>query len=278
MLFQLLIATLFVFQTQAGRGGGGGEALPPPPAFHEPTPFERFVDTLNLDDKKQLPDVEKLFTATAAETAPIGRDMIRLRLRLFELDGKPDETAPVLAAYTASATKLTAVEARTFQQVFALLNRNQQSKSADAFLLMAGLLDLPMPRAGGRRGGAATTSLTRMELLTAMFTLDGSQKKQVKSIMDAEFKAQAALRDQWTTSRGVIGLAIQTGRSPAEIDQAVSAHVAQAVTMTTEEMKTLARITTVLTAEQNANVPAIHASVYLMRGAFTGKKWDVTPE
>ena len=285
MLSHLLIASLLLFQSQQGgasRGGNGGGALPPPPAFHEPTPFERFVDKLDLDSKTQLPDVEKIFTTASAETTPIGRELIQLRLRMFELDSKPGEMAPVLAAYTTSATKMTAVEARTFQQVYALLNAKQQTKSADAFLLMAGLLDPPLPRAGrgDRRGGGGggTENMTRMEFLTALFTLDGSEKKQVKSIMDAESKAAASLRDQWTTSRGVVGLAIQNGKGPADLDQAVSAHAAHAVAMAALEMKVLARIVAVLTPEQQAKIPAIQASVFLMRGAFTGKKWDTTPE
>lgn len=278
---QLLIAMLLVFQSQGGRGGGGGGALPPSPSYHEPTPFERFVDKLDLDSKKQLPDVSKIFTAASAESTPIGREMIQLRLRLLDLDGKPDDAAPVLAAYTTAATKMTGLEARTFQQVYALLTSKQQPKSADAFLLMTGLLDVAVPRAsrGDRRGGGGgEASQTRMELLTSLFTLDGSQKKQVKSIMDAESKAQAPLRDQWTTSRAAIGTAIQAGKGPADIDQAVATHAAQAASMASVEMKTLARIVAVLTAEQKAKTAAIQVSVYMMRGAFAGKKWDITPD
>jgi Spy/CpxP family protein refolding chaperone len=273
---------LLVLQSQqGGRGGDGGGALPPPPAFHEPTPFERFVDKLNLDSKQQLPDVAKIFTATIAETTPVGREMVQLRLRMIEVDGKPDEAAPVLAAYTTAATKLTGIEARTYQQVYALLKKDQQTKSAEAFLLMEGLLDVPLPRAaqGDRRGGGGggAASLSRMELLTSLFGLEGGQKKQVKSIMDAESKAAASLRDQWTATRAAIGTAIQAGKGPFDIDQAVSRHAADATLMASAEMKALVKIMAVLTAEQKAKVVAIQASAFFMRGAFTGKKWDTTP-
>ena len=269
---ELLIAMVLLFQTAGGRGGGGGGALPPSPAFREPTPFERFVAKLDLDDKKQLPDVEKIFTTASAESTAVGRELIQLRLRMV------DDAAPVVGAYTAAATKMGGVEARTFQQVYALLTTNQQKKSADAYLLMAGLLDVALPRApqGARGGGAA--SLTRMDFLISAFTLDGAQKKQVKSIMDADYKAAKPLREQWIASRTAIGLAIQSAKTPAELDQAVSAHAAQAAAMAAAEANALAKITAVLTAEQKAKTVAIQASVYVLRGAFAGKKWDTTPD
>ena len=268
---------LLLFQSQAGGRQPVAAAGLPPSAVHELTPFERFVDKLELDDKKQLPDVVKIFSGSAAPGAAIGREMIQARLRMVDLDGKP-EAAPVLEAYTAAVAKMTSLDARAFQQVYALLQKNQQSKAPDAFVLTAGLLDVSLPRTAGRRAGPNDPRPTRLELLTALFTLDGGQKKQVKSIMDAEFKASSPARDQWNASRLAIGAAIQSGKAAAEIDAAVAKHAADATTMAVAEARALAKIVAALTPEQKANAAAIQSAVFHLRLAFTGKKWDVSPE
>ena len=273
-----LLAALLLFQSQAGGRQTGGYDGPPLTGTHEPTAFERFADKLSLDDTRQLPDVAKILSAAAAQGAAIGREMISARLRLIELDGKPEATA-VLDAFTAASAKLTALDARTYQQVYAILDKGQQSKSADAFLLTAGLLDVALPRAGrgGRGAGGNDIRPTRMELLTAVFTLDGAQKKQVKSIMDAESKASSAARDQWTASRMAIGKAIQSGAA-ADIEQAVSKHAADAAQMAAAEARAMAKIVALLTPEQKANASALQRAVFDMRLAFASKKWDVSPE
>lgn len=278
MVSYLLIATLMLFQGQAGakQKTAGGPA--PTFAVHEPTAFERFAEKLNLDDTKQLPEVAKIFSAAAAPGAAIGRDMIMGRLRLIELDGQP-AAGPALDALTASAAKLTALDVKTYQQVYALLDKGQQSKTPDAFVLTAGLLDVSAPRAGrgGGRGGGNDMPPTRMELLTAAFPLDGNQKKQVKAIMDDEFKASSAARDQWIASRSAIGKAIQAGAAAA-IDQAVAKHAADAAAMAAAEARAMAKIVALLTPEQKANASGLQQAVYGMRLAFAGKKWDVSPE
>ncbi|TAK15850.1 MAG: periplasmic heavy metal sensor [Acidobacteria bacterium] len=275
-MLHIVIAMLLVFQGQAG-GRRPAAAAGEPPRPGELTPFERFVEKLELDEK-QLPEVGKIFTAGAAEAAPTGREMIQARLRLVDLDGKPDDAAPVVAGLTAAALKMTTIDVRTYQRVHALLVKGQQSKSAEAFLMMAGLLDVATPRAGGRRGGGPGGGLTRMELLTAMFSLDGNAKKQVKSILDADYKAAASARDQWTATRTAIGTAIQSGKEPAAIEQAVTAHAPAASAVAVLEMKALAKILAALTPEARANTAAVQMAVYALRGAFSGKKWDVAPE
>lgn len=278
MTIYLLAASLMLFQSTAGGRPQSEAAGPPIAAAHEPTPFERFAEKLSLDENKQLPATAKILSGGAAEGSPIGREMIQARLRLIDLDGKP-EAAAVLDAFTASARKLTALDVKTFQQIYALLKKGQQSKSPEAFVLTAGLLDMSTPRtAGAGRRSLADIRPGRLELLTTLFTLTGDQKKQVKSVMDAEYKASSSARDQWTASRMAIGKLIQSSGAPAEIDQAVAKHAADATLMAAAESRALAKIVALLTPEQKANTAAIQMAVFHMRLAFAGKKWDVAPE
>jgi len=277
MPIYLLIASLVLFQGVGRPKTEPGAEGPPIAKAHEPTPFERFSEKLALDDKKQLPDVGKILSAASASGNAIGREMAQARIRLIELDGKP-EAAPALEAFTASSAKMTALDAKTFQQVYALLDKSQQSKAPDAFLLTAGLLDLAAPRLGGNQRSLADIRPTRMELFTAVFALEGDQKKQVKTILDAEYKASSAARDAWTASRLAIGKAIQTGAAPADLDAAVAKHAADSAAMAAAEARAMAKIAAVLTPEQKAKAGAIPVAAQFMRLAFAGKKWDVSPE
>lgn len=280
MFIQIAVALLLIATPQQGRGGNGGGAMPPPVSVQDPTPFELFVDKLDLDDKTQQQDTAKIFTGSAAEAAVIGKDVTSLRARMIETAMASGDLAPVVAAYTATSTKLTGLEVRTFQQVFALLQKKQQSKGAEAFVLMAGLLDPALPGSqGGRRGrgGFGGGGATRFEVLTSLLKLEGDQKKQAKSIMDAEYKSAAATRDAWGKSRAAVGMAIQNGQAQPEIDQAITKHAADASAMAAIEMQALAKILAVLPSEQKNNT-AIQTAIFAMRRAFTGKKWDVTPD
>lgn len=271
----LLAASLLLLQGSGIRQPAGSQG-PPLTGTHEPTSFERFVDKLALDDK-QLPDTGKIFSAAAAPGTAIGRDMIAARLRLVDVDGKP-EAAPVMDALNAAALKLTALDAKTFQQVYALLEKGQQKSAPEGFVLSAGLLDMSTPRAaGGRRAGPNDPRPTRLDLIVALFTLTGDQKKQVKTILDADHKAAASMRDQWTASRTAVGKAIQSGVQ-ADVDAAVTKHAPDAAQMAAAEARALAKIIAVLTPEQKANTAAIQTSVFHLRLVFAGKKWDVSPE
>ena len=117
-----------------------------------------------------------------------------------------------------------------------------------------------------------------MELFTAVFALEGDQKKQVKTILDAEYKASSAARDAWTASRLAIGKAIQSGAAPADLDAAVAKHAADSAAMAAAEARAMAKIAAVLTPEQKAKAGAIPVAAQFMRLAFAGKKWDVSPE
>ena len=138
--------------TQGGGGGGGGMGGG---ASTDPTPFEQFVSKLKLDSKNQLPEVEKTFQEAANGAYSTSQELVTLRARMVELDGKRGELAPVTTAFSAAAARMARAEVMAFKQVQKLLKPDQASKSADAFVLMAGLFNAPTPRAPRtmRRGG-----------------------------------------------------------------------------------------------------------------------------
>jgi hypothetical protein len=119
----------------------------------DPTPFEQFVSKLKLDSKKQLPEVVKIFTAAATEAWPISQDLIKLRAQMVDFDGKPDQLAPVVAAFNAASARMVAVEVKALKQTQALLKPDQMAKSGEAFVLMAGLFNPPTPRQSRSTGG-----------------------------------------------------------------------------------------------------------------------------
>lgn len=138
---------------------------------------------------------------------------------------------------------------------------------------------------GGRGGGGAESAgprtpqpATRMTALTTAFSLDENQKKQIKTIFDDGYKAAEPLRQSLTKTRTALGVAIQTGKSQAVIDEATQTYALQATAMTQAEIKALAKVLQVLTPEQRANPGAMQSATYMMRGIFFGKKWDMTPD
>jgi hypothetical protein len=132
---------------------------------------------------------------------------------------------------------------------------------------------------GGMRGGTGMgPAPTRLLALTAIFVLSDEQKKQVKEILDAEYKAAAALREELAKSRETIGLAIRDEQGQSVIDEAVSEYSTPVGAMAAAEMKALAKIITTLDHEAPPSSTAIQTAAYIMRGAFIGKKWDTTPD
>jgi hypothetical protein len=122
----------------------------------EPTQFEQFASKLKLDEKTQVPEVQRIFMSAAADASVFEREMMRQRLKMLDVAEKPEELAQAIEAYSAAAAKMTTVEVRAFDEVRGLLKPNQLSRTVDAFAIMAGIFHPPTPRATGgtgRRGG-----------------------------------------------------------------------------------------------------------------------------
>jgi Spy/CpxP family protein refolding chaperone len=131
---------------------------------------------------------------------------------------------------------------------------------------------------GGGGGGVSAALPTRLDLLVAGFTLTKDQEKQIKTILDADYKAAAPIKKQLIDSRMALGMAIQTNKSEAEIQTATQEYAKHATAMTQAETKALAKVVKVLTIEQRQNEAVMAGAVGMMRGIFYGKKWDIAPD
>ena len=110
-------------------------------------------------------------------------------------------------------------------------------------------------------------------------TLSKDQKDDAKRIMEDASKTAEPARARLASTSAALGAAIQSGQQ-ADIAAAVTAHAAEITTMTSLEMKTLARVLDLLTSEQRQTVQTtgIRAPFYLFRGAFLEQKWNVAPK
>ena len=142
------------------KGGGGGITGPgsvessvmATEGARAMTPFEQFADKLNLDEKTQVPQASQIFKAAADEAAPVAVQMLQLRQALLNADLQSADVKSVLDQYTGAAAKMSRIEADSFAKVYALLKPNQQSKAAQAFVLMAGFFQSGPVSSRGRRG------------------------------------------------------------------------------------------------------------------------------
>jgi len=131
---------------------------------------------------------------------------------------------------------------------------------------------------GAPGGGRAAQAATRLDILTAAFSLQDEQKKQVKSILDDGYKAAEPLRDALTKTRAVLAKAVQNEKDQAAIDAATTAYAKNATAMAQAEVKAVAEVLKALTPQQRGNQTAVQSFVYVSRGMFYGKKWDMAPD
>jgi hypothetical protein len=251
---------------RGGSAEGRGSGAPP---MRVNTPFEDFVEALRLDDRSQVPETQRLMTGGASGAAGLVKEMIQARQQLLNLEanGRAEEKGPVLAAYANEAARMAAAEAATFGQVYALLRPNQHSRAPRAFDQMAGFF-FPQPdlrRVGRSASGAA---LGRLDILTNLFSLDGDQKREIRTWLDAAHKAQADTRKGLADTRAALLDAVRAGGDQAAIDAAAAAYATHVTTMTDAEMAVFAKILLRLSPEQRDDQQAVGTAFHLMRGIF----------
>ena len=117
---------------------------------------EQIVEKLKLK-KEQVEEFEKALSAGMEEAAPVRMKLDQARGQMTNalLQAKGEaEVKQARDAWIAASAEMTAIETKAFGKIYAGLKPNQQSKAAEAFVLMAGIFD-PAPSAGrgaGRRG------------------------------------------------------------------------------------------------------------------------------
>ena len=134
-------------------------------------------------------------------------------------------------------------------------------------------------RGGGGPGGpGGAFPLSRMEMLTENFKLEGDKKKEVRTVLDDALKSAEPVRLALLAAHTALGTAVQAGKGQAEIDAAAHTYAVQAAAMTRLEMQAMAKVLAIADPELK-NATAIQAAFFMARGMFLKKgKWDEIPE
>ncbi len=140
-----------------GRGGGGGDMGGGGGGMsaRKLSKLELFADKLKLNNKEQGPEIEKILTDAVQEAAPVRTQLERGRAALTEslINKKGDDEFKKLEeAYTGLVVQVTAIEAKAFAQILALLKDNQKGKAGQAFEYLDSYFD--EAQSAGGRGGA----------------------------------------------------------------------------------------------------------------------------
>jgi len=146
-----------------------------------------------------------------------------------------------------------------------------------AAILTASLASAQWGGRGGATGGGDMSprrdqpSQTRMDRITAMLELDGEQRKQVKAILDDGQKEAAPLRDQLAAAQSAVAQAVQAGKGEDELGKTVDTYAALDTQMTGIELRSLAKVSHALRAEQQTKLAGLF---WMMRGIFKNKNWN----
>jgi hypothetical protein len=134
-----------------GGGGGGGPVVR--------SPFDLFVDELDLE-KDQVPALTTLLQSVETEAAALFQELLMRRQDMLNVETNRSSDPGPSGAYAAAATKLMALEARVFGEIYVQLTPKQKEKAERAEkgferleVLFKIALSAPGGRAGGGRGG-----------------------------------------------------------------------------------------------------------------------------
>ncbi len=125
---------------------------------------------------------------------------------------------------------------------------------------------------GESMGGMPMMGLTnRLETITQILQLDKNQKKFVKTTFDEAQKEAAPVRDQLVKGHEAIGAAVDSGKSPEDVNKLISEHTALEAQMTQIELKAFAKVFLQLNQTQQGNSRILFQ---MMRGIFSEKNWN----
>lgn len=244
------------------------------------TPFEDFVEALRLDLRSQVPETQRLMVEGSTGASALVNELVQARQQLLNLEAndRAADKGPVLEAYKSGAARMAAAEAATFVQVYALLRPNQQSRAPRGFDQMAGFF-FPQANPGPAGRSASGAALGRLDILTNLLSLDGNQKREIRTWLDAAHKAQADTRKGLADTRLALLDAIRAGGDQAAIDTAAAAYAAHVTAMADAEMAVLAQILLRLSPEQRGDQQAVSTAFLLMRGIFVdNRRWNIVPD
>ena len=137
-----------------GRGGGTGGGDVGGGGAGTRSPFDLLVEELDLDQKTQVPAVAALLDQSEREAAALFQELVARRQDLLNVETNRSNDPGPAAAFTAAVTKLMALEARVFGDIYAQLTPKQKQKAAKGFDRLEALFKNTLSTSGGApRGG-----------------------------------------------------------------------------------------------------------------------------
>ena len=121
------------------RGGGmnGGGMMGNRPSSR----MELFSDMLNLN-KDQKKQVKSIMDEGQKDAVPVKEEMTKSRLALAEAatSGKTgDDLKPLETHYAEAEAKMHQIELNSFAKIYLLLDKDQQAKAGQLFVMMSGV-------------------------------------------------------------------------------------------------------------------------------------------
>jgi Spy/CpxP family protein refolding chaperone len=134
----LALATLGFAQGKKGGGGGNYGDFPMTP--DTVSRLDQFSQILKLD-KDEKKQVKTIMDDGQKEAIPVRDQMEKDRLALAQAaaGGKQDEIGAASKTYAADETQMTGIELNAFAKIYKLLDNEQQSKTAQVFIMFPGI-------------------------------------------------------------------------------------------------------------------------------------------
>ena len=148
----LMTVPLSAQRSRGGGGGpGGGDDSGGSATF---SPFDLLVDELDLKDEKQLAAVRAALEGAEREAAALFQELIPRRQDLLNVETNRSTDPAPAQAYTATVTKLIALETKVFEEIYAQLTPKQKQKAAKGFDRLEELFKDSLSTSGAGRADA----------------------------------------------------------------------------------------------------------------------------
>lgn len=135
-----MIAASMVFAQGGGKKGGGGNMPDIPMPMGSTNRMDQLSQFLKLD-KDEKKQVKSIMDDAQKEAAPVRDQMLKTRSAVAEAvaGGQQDAINAAVKEYASAESQMAGIEMNAFAKVYQALDKEQQSKSPQVFLMFNGI-------------------------------------------------------------------------------------------------------------------------------------------
>ncbi len=135
-----LMAASMVFAQGGGKKGGGGNMQDMPMPMGSANRMDQISQILKLD-KDEKKQVKSIMDDAQKEAAPVRERMEKTRAAIAEAvaGGKQESIDASTKEYAAAESQMAGIEMNAFAKVYQALDKEQQAKSPQVFLMFNGI-------------------------------------------------------------------------------------------------------------------------------------------